>query len=54
VKRGGHQHKLSFDEVFVFSQAQSTELLAVDGSLDRLAQFDLRQSRSSNYVSLAA
>jgi RNA polymerase sigma factor (TIGR02999 family) len=45
VKRGGHQHKLSLDDVFVFSQAQSAELLAVDASLDRLAQFDVRQSR---------
>ena len=45
VKRGGHQRKVSLDDVFVFSQAQSAELLAVDASLVRLAQFDLRQSR---------
>jgi RNA polymerase sigma factor (TIGR02999 family) len=44
-KRGGEQRKVSLDEAFVFSQQQADELLAVDDSLNRLAEIDPRQAR---------
>jgi RNA polymerase sigma-70 factor, ECF subfamily len=44
-KRGGEQKKVSLDEAFVFSEKQADELLAVDDSLNRLAEFDPRQAR---------
>jgi RNA polymerase sigma-70 factor, ECF subfamily len=44
-KRGGEQHKVSLDEVFVFSEQQADELLAVDDCLNRLAKIDPRQAR---------
>src|SRR5206468_10186864 len=46
IKRGGaHQHKLSLDDVQLFSEERSHELLALDESLRQLAQLDERQSR---------
>src|SRR5437868_467574 len=46
IKRGGlRQHKLSLDDVQLFSQERSDDLLALDESLHRLAQLDSRQSR---------
>jgi RNA polymerase sigma-70 factor (ECF subfamily) len=44
-KRGGEQRKVSLDEAFVFSEKQADELLAVDDSLNRLAEIDSRQAR---------
>jgi RNA polymerase sigma factor (TIGR02999 family) len=44
-KRGGEQKKVSLDEVFLFSEQQSDELLAVDDSLNLLAKMDPRQAR---------
>jgi len=44
-KRGGEQHKVSLDEAFVFSDQRADELLAVDDSLNRLAEIDPRQAR---------
>jgi RNA polymerase sigma-70 factor, ECF subfamily len=44
-KRGGEQRKVSLDEAFVFSEKQADELLAVDDSLNRLAEIDPRQAR---------
>ena len=44
-KRGGEQKKVSLDEAFVFSEKQADELLAVDDSLNRLAEIDPRQAR---------
>lgn len=46
IKRGGvHQRKLTLDDVMLFSEGRSDDLLAVDESLERLAKFDFRQSR---------
>jgi RNA polymerase sigma factor (TIGR02999 family) len=45
TKRGGDQVKVSLDEVYVFSDVKSEELIAVDESLKRLAELDPRQSR---------
>jgi len=44
-KRGGAQQKVSLDEAIIFSEDKSEELLAVDESLDRLAEIDSRQAR---------
>jgi RNA polymerase sigma-70 factor (ECF subfamily) len=44
-KRGGKQIKVSLDEVYLFSEDRSDELMALDESLTRLAERDLRQSR---------
>jgi RNA polymerase sigma-70 factor (ECF subfamily) len=44
-KRGGEHKKVSLDDALVFSEQQSTELLAVDESLERLARLDGRQAR---------
>ena len=44
-KRGGEQKKVSLDEAFIFSEKQADELLAVDDSLNRLAEIDPRQAR---------
>jgi len=44
-KRGGEQRKVSLDEAFVFSEKQADELIAVDDSLNRLAEIDPRQAR---------
>ncbi len=45
AKRGGAEQKVSLDEVFLFSEDKSAELLALDQSLARLAKIDPRQSR---------
>lgn len=46
VKRGGvHQHKLSLDDIQLFSEERSDDLIALDESLRQLAQLDARQSR---------
>jgi RNA polymerase sigma-70 factor (ECF subfamily) len=45
-KRGGEQKKVLLDEVFVFSEQQADEVLAVDDSLNRLARIDPRQARA--------
>jgi RNA polymerase sigma-70 factor (ECF subfamily) len=44
-KRGGEEKKVSLDEAFVFSEQRADELLAVDDSLNRLAEIDPRQAR---------
>ena len=44
-KRGGEQKKVSLDEVFLFSEQQADELLAVDDSLNLLEKMDPRQAR---------
>ena len=44
-KRGGEQHRVPVDEVFLISAEQSAEVLAVHESLLRLAKLDARQSR---------
>lgn len=44
-KRGGFQNKVSLDEVYLFTEARSEELIALDRSLTKLAQLDPRQSR---------
>jgi RNA polymerase sigma-70 factor (ECF subfamily) len=44
-KRGGEQQIVSLDEVFVISQQQSDELVALDDSLERLAKIDPRQAK---------
>jgi len=44
-KRGGEYRKVSLNDAFIFSTEQSAELVAVDESLQRLAQMDERQAR---------
>jgi RNA polymerase sigma-70 factor, ECF subfamily len=44
-KRGAGDAKVSLDDVFLFTEEKSEELLALDESLDRLATLDPRQSR---------
>lgn len=44
-KRGGVQNKVSLDEVCLFTEDRSEEVIAVDRSLTRLAKLDPRQSR---------
>jgi RNA polymerase sigma factor (TIGR02999 family) len=44
-KRGGKHIRVPADEVFLMSEGQSTEVLAVHESLSRLAKLDSRQSR---------
>jgi RNA polymerase sigma-70 factor, ECF subfamily len=45
ARRGGDQQKLSLDEVPLFSEQQTVELLAFDEALTRLAAFDERKCR---------
>lgn len=46
IKRGGtKQYKLRLEDVQLFSEARSDDLLALDESLRQLAQLDARQSR---------
>jgi RNA polymerase sigma factor (TIGR02999 family) len=47
-KRGGLQNKVSLDEVYLFTEDRSDELIALDRSLTKLAKLDLRQSRTSH------
>lgn len=44
-KRGGGLVPVPLDEALVFSPEQSSELVRLDASLDRLAKLDPRQSR---------
>jgi RNA polymerase sigma-70 factor, ECF subfamily len=44
-KRGGHQEKVSFNEVLLVSPDRTEELLAVNESLSRLEKLDPRQGR---------
>jgi len=44
-KRGGERRRVSADDVFLFSEEQSIEVLAVHEALLRLAKLDVRQSR---------
>jgi RNA polymerase sigma-70 factor (ECF subfamily) len=44
-KRGGGAIPVPLDEALVFSPEQSSELVALDASLERLAKLDPRQSR---------
>ena len=44
-KRGGGAIPVPLDEALVFSPEQSSELVRLDESLDRLAKLDARQSR---------
>jgi RNA polymerase sigma-70 factor, ECF subfamily len=44
-KRGGAQNQVSLDDVCLFTEDRSEELIALDRSLTKLAQRDLRQSR---------
>jgi len=44
-KRGGHQQKISLDELPIFAAEQSRELVAVDEALSRLEKLDARQCR---------
>ena len=45
AKRGGAPQKISLDEVYVFSEDKSADLVALDESLARLAITDPQQSR---------
>jgi RNA polymerase sigma-70 factor, ECF subfamily len=45
VKRGGEQQRIPLDDVIIFSESKSSELIALDEALSRLAQIDARQSR---------
>jgi RNA polymerase sigma-70 factor, ECF subfamily len=44
-KRGAGEKPVQLDEALVFAPEQSVELLKLDESLQRLAQFDARQSK---------
>jgi RNA polymerase sigma-70 factor, ECF subfamily len=44
-KRGGGAIPVPLDEVLVFSPEQSSELVMLEASLERLAKLDPRQSR---------
>lgn len=45
LKRGGSLQRLPLGEDFVFSKEKSSELLALDQALNRLAEQDVRQSQ---------
>ena len=44
-KRGGQERKVTFDEALELAGGESTDLLALDEALTRLAQRDPRQAR---------
>ena len=44
AKRGGGAYKVSLDEVTVLSPERSSELIELDGALERLARIDRRKS----------
>jgi RNA polymerase sigma factor (TIGR02999 family) len=44
-RRGGHDKKLSLDDVTVFSDSRAAELMAFDEALNKLAQLDERKCR---------
>lgn len=45
AKRGGSAQKISLDDAVVFTRERSTELLALDELLTRLAELDSQQAR---------
>ena len=45
AKRGGGWERIELDRAFLFTEAKSEELLALDESLQRLAKLDQRQSQ---------
>ena len=44
-KRGGQAQRIDLEQALVFVDQHTTEMLALDEALDRLAAFDERQSR---------
>jgi RNA polymerase sigma factor (TIGR02999 family) len=44
-KRGGGRRKVTLDDMVVFGDTESDELLIIHEALDRLAQWDARQAR---------
>ena len=52
-KRGAAANAISLDEAIIFTPERSSELLALDEALDRLAEQDRRAHRVSNCVSSA-
>src|SRR5260370_25951741 len=44
-KRGGHDHKLTLEDVVVIGRQKPAELIALDEALSRLASWDHRQSQ---------
>ena len=45
LKRGSAPHKVPLEEALFFTEEQSDDLVSLDEALERLAQFDERQSR---------
>lgn len=45
LKRGGQAQKLQLDEVIVYTEAHSPEILALDEALEQLEKLDPRKSR---------
>jgi RNA polymerase sigma-70 factor (ECF subfamily) len=45
AKRGGSAHKVELDEAMLMARERSSELIALDDALKRLAGFDERKSR---------
>jgi RNA polymerase sigma-70 factor (ECF subfamily) len=45
AKRSGQRTRIALDEVFVYAEQRSDELLALDQAVERLAKVDPRQSR---------
>ncbi|HEY7095366.1 MAG TPA: sigma-70 family RNA polymerase sigma factor [Terriglobales bacterium] len=45
AKRGGGQSPVMLDEALVYSPGRSSELLEIDGALQRLAEIDQRQAK---------
>lgn len=45
AKRGGSVQKVELDEAMIMAQERSSELIALDDALKRLAEFDERKSR---------
>jgi RNA polymerase sigma factor (TIGR02999 family) len=45
AKRGGGAHKIELDEAMIVSQERAAEVVALDGALKELAEFDPQQSR---------
>jgi len=45
TKREGFREAISLDEALLVSPAKSTELIALDDALDKLAKIDVRRSK---------
>jgi RNA polymerase sigma factor (TIGR02999 family) len=45
LKRGGSLQRVELDEAFQYAEERSSELVALDEALDRLAEFSPRQSQ---------